>query len=70
MTTRKTKTRTLWQSIIHYTVWTLLILMSAFILFLMWGFGNIFDNTIWKFSMGAIGGAIVAWTLTKKYDKQ
>lgn len=70
MATRKTKTRTLWQSIIHYTVWTFLIVASAFIILLMWSFGNLFDNSIWKFSMGVLGGAIVAWSLTKKSDKQ
>jgi len=70
MATRKTKTRTLWQSIIHYTVWTFLIVASAFIILLMWSFGNLFDNSIWRFSMGVLGGAIVAWSLTKKSDKQ
>jgi len=68
MATRKT--RTLWQSIIHYTVWTFLIVASAFIILLMWSFGNLFDNSIWRFSMGVLGGAIVAWSLTKKSDKQ
>lgn len=70
MATRKNKTRTLWQSIIHYTVWVFLIAASAFIILLMWSFGNLFDNSIWKFSMGVLGGAIVAWSLTKKSDKQ
>jgi len=68
MATRKT--RTLWQSIIHYTVWTFLIVASAFIILLMWSFGNLFDNSIWRFSMGVLGGAVVAWSLTKKSDKQ
>ena len=68
MATRKT--RTLWQSIIHYTVWTFLIVASVFIILLMWSFGNLFDNSIWRFSMGVLGGAIVAWSLTKKSDKQ
>ena len=70
MATRKTKTRTLWQSIIHYAVWTFLVIASCIILFLMWNFGNIFDNPNWKFAMGVIGGAIVAWSLTKKSDAQ
>lgn len=68
MATRKT--RTLWQSIIHYTVWVFLIVASAFIILLMWSFGNLFDNSIWRFSMGVLGGAVVAWSLTKKSDKQ
>lgn len=70
MATRKTKTRTLWQSIIYYTIWTFLVIGSGIILFLMWSFGNLFDNSIWKFSMGVLGGAIVTWSLTKKYDAQ
>ena len=68
MATRKT--RTLWQSIIHYTVWVFLITASAFIILLMWSFGNLFDNSIWRFSTGVLGGAVVAWSLTKKSDKQ
>jgi hypothetical protein len=36
----------------------------------MWSFGNIFDNPNWKFAMGVIGGALVAWSLTKKSDAQ
>lgn len=68
MATRKT--RTLWQSIIYYTVWVFLIAASAFIILLMWSFGNLFDNSIWRFSMGVLGGAVVAWSLTKKSDKQ
>ncbi len=68
MATRKT--RTLWQSIIHYTVWVFLTAASAFIILLMWSFGNLFDNSIWKFSMGVLGGAMVAWSLTKKSDEQ
>ena len=68
MATRKT--RTLWQSIIHYTVWVFLIAVSAFIILLTWSFGNLFDNSIWRFSMGVLGGAAVAWSLTKKSDKQ
>lgn len=68
MATRKT--RTIWQSIIHYIVWVFLIAASAFIILLMWSFGNLFDNSIWRFSMGVLGGAIVAWSLTKKSDKQ
>jgi len=67
---RNKKTRTLWQSIIHYTVWVFLIAASAIIILLMWSFGNLFDNSIWKFSMGVLGGALVAWSLTKKSDKQ
>jgi len=68
MATRKT--RTLWQSIIYYTVWVFLTIVLGIILFLMWSFGNLFDNSIWRFSMGVLGGAIVAWSLTKKSDKQ
>jgi len=67
MATRKT--RTLWQSIIYYTVWAFLTIVLGIILFLMWSFGNLFDNPNWKFTMGVIGGVMVTWSLTKKSDK-
>lgn len=64
MATRKT--RTVWQSIKHYLVITLITVLTSLSVIMIYVFAGLFDFQIWHFAMGILAGVVIKIAIDKR----
>jgi len=60
---RNKKTRSLWQSIKHYTRVTLFTILLIIGVAILWSFAGLFSFPFWKFLMGIAAGFLIKYVL-------